>query len=1182
MKRAFRWLVTICVISILLPITLLWLCYTAPVQLVAKEILTRHLTRNTGHTVEVGSLRLRFPLKLTMDKVSVGTIGTLQHLETAILPFPLLHGEISTSRLTIEQLSLHTDSLIRTIEIDGTLDHIQLDDIAYMWKRHAIQANHFILADGEVAISANTQSTTRDSIRANFPLDIRINQISLSAIGWAYSNGKMSATASIAELQTDSFRMDTAMNIALGSTTLDDTSLHYHPTINTANAWALSDLRALIDSAYYSPAEMGIALTHLTLPDGISSLPSIPQQVPSFLVHSPLHTTIDIKSRHDTLNIRRCILSFPQLLDIEVTGQLSSLTNSQQLSADISYQLHTENQTFRIAVPNTGHAAVIPRHTNCRGEVHYTPDTMYAKSIISLSDGYINLTASYRPSARRYSIEAALHTLDLRQLTSIEQCGITTLQANLYGEGFNFRDASTTLYGNIRIDSLQWDAHTYTNAQLTAMLEDRQLRASCTYSDTLLHLHASAIAWYSPQEIRARLYANVSDIHLQALHVTTEELHPSFRCHMNFVADSASHYSLHGMIREIVFTSPQRITPPQDLKFHLTASTEDISFDINSNDLYLTFNAATYEPAWQWQFPADMKTVDYTRYLSQLHATLTIGNDNPLSHYLMLNGFNYHSIQGVLNDIPQGLSIQIKADSLSYRGIVVDTLSCVALYTPDSLHAQLTSSLLTWSTPTMILQAAIGANLLCEGFTLDKLSGTVSLGNVSYSFPSYSLQLKNGETQYVTFSNGRIGISDLRLYANNAQPLSLNGHVTLNGNTPTLLLRLTAQDTNLLQSTHTPQTLLYGSAILRGQVTLEGNINALSLNGNLALRAGSSIHYVYKDAILAAGNQIDDVVTFTSFEQHDMESIATPYRQSFLNLSANIGVSIAPTAEIDIMIGASGQNTGTIQGGGSLSLQYTPTSGPRLSGRYTIESGRLNMNVPLLHVHQMEIRSGSTIQWTGDITNPILDITAEDRIRASVTLDGEPQSVLFVTGLSISDTVDKLNVLFTLTAPENASMQNTLATLSTDERNKLAVALLTTGLYLGEGGTGNLMNTALLSFLQSQLDNISRDAFRTVDVSVGIEPLPDGVSGVSTRTDYTYSIAKRFWNDRIRVIIGGSVTTSNERVASDAIISNISIEWRISPNGSQYLRFFYDTDYKSILEGEIRETGIGYAYRRKF
>jgi hypothetical protein len=101
-------------------------------------------------------------------------------------------------------------------------------------------------------------------------------------------------------------------------------------------------------------------------------------------------------------------------------------------------------------------------------------------------------------------------------------------------------------------------------------------------------------------------------------------------------------------------------------------------------------------------------------------------------------------------------------------------------------------------------------------------------------------------------------------------------------------------------------------------------------------------------------------------------------------------------------------------------------------------------------------------------------------------------------------------------------------------------------------------------------------------VSIGIEPLQDGMSGVSTRTDYSFSIAKRIWNDRIRIVIGGSVTTSNERIDSDAIINNISIEWRIVPNGSQYLRFFYDKNYENILEGEIRETGVGYAYRRRF
>ena len=1182
MKRALRWIITICTISVLLPITLLWLCYTAPVQHIAKEIVSRELTRAIGHTVEIGKLHIRFPLRLTIDEVSVDSIGTLQHIETVLSPFPLFHRVISTSQLTIEQLALHTDSLIPTVEIDGTLRHIQLDDIAYIWKEHYMQASRITLADGEVAISVNTGSTTKDSIKATFPLDVQITQTSLYDIGLSYSTERMSTAASVAELQVCDIHMDTTMSIAIGATTFYDTDLHYHPAFNTANTWALSGVTVMIDSAYYSSTKMSIALTRLTLPEGIGSLPVIAQQIPSILVHSPIHTTANIESSHDTLNIQRCVLSFPQLFSMDITGQLSSIADSQHLTASINYQMHTEGQIFRITLPNTNHTAIIPQYTNCKGQMRYTSDTIYVKSAINLSGGHINLTAGYRPSAQRYSIAVALHTLDLRQLITIDRFGITTLQASLRGERFNFKDEGTTLYGNIVVDSLQWDKHTYTNANLSAMLEHQQLRASCTYSDTFLHLNANVSAWYSPQEIRAQLYANVSDIHLRALHATNGEVHPSFKCYIKFVSDTANHYSLQGMVRDIVFTSPQRITRPQDLRFHLAASTEDISFDIVSNDLHLAFTATTYEPAWQWKLPTDLKSFDYTRYLSQLRTTLSVGNNNPLSQFLMVKGLSYRCIQGSIHNVPQGLSINIKTDSLSYLGTVVDTLSCVALYEKNSLRAQLTSSLLTWSTPTMRVQASIGATLLCEGFTLDKLSGTVSLSNVSYSLPSYSLQLRNADTQIVTFSNERIDIDELRLYANNDHPLVLNGHITLRGSTPTLLLRLTAQDTNLLQSNHTPQTLLYGSAILHGQVTLEGSFKALTLNGNLALRTGSSIHYIYKDAILASGNQIDNVVTFTSFEQHDAEAKATPYRQSFLNLSANIGVSIAPTVEIEVMIGASGQNTGAIQGGGSLSLQYTPTNGPRLSGRYTIESGKLNMNVPLLHVHQMDIRSGSTIQWTGDITNPILDITAEDRIKASVTLDGEPQSVLFVTGLSISDTVDKLNVLFTLSAPENASMQNSLATLSTDERNKLAVALLTTGLYLGEGGTGNLMNTALRSFLQSQLDNISRDAFRTVDVSVGIEPLPDGVSGVSTRTDYTYSIAKRFWHDRIRVIIGGSVTTSNERVASDAIISNISIEWRITPTGSQYLRFFYNTNYKSILEGEIRETGIGYAYRRKF
>ena len=358
-------------------------------------------------------------------------------------------------------------------------------------------------------------------------------------------------------------------------------------------------------------------------------------------------------------------------------------------------------------------------------------------------------------------------------------------------------------------------------------------------------------------------------------------------------------------------------------------------------------------------------------------------------------------------------------------------------------------------------------------------------------------------------------------------------------------------------------------------------INNLTLRGRLHLLHGSSIHYIYRDAQLTASNQLDRVITFVRFEADSTTKVSS--RQlSTKTFDLNLSIEIDPAVEIEVSLGQSQQNSTLLQGGGILNLQYIPTLGPQLVGTYTIGAGYLMANIPLFHANRMTFRPGSTFTWMGNPTNPQLSLAAEERIRASVTLDGSPQSVLFIAGISLTGSVEDLDIQFTLTAPENATMQNTLSSLSSDERGKLAIALLTTGLYLGKGGTGNLMNAALMSLLQSQIDNLSRDAFRTVDVSIDIAPQLDGMSGVSTRTDYSFRLSKRLWDDRLRITLGGSVTSTGQRLESSAVIDNVSLEWRITPMGNQYLRFFYEKQYENILEGEVRKTGIGYGFRRKF
>jgi predicted Zn-dependent protease len=203
-------------------------------------------------------------------------------------------------------------------------------------------------------------------------------------------------------------------------------------------------------------------------------------------------------------------------------------------------------------------------------------------------------------------------------------------------------------------------------------------------------------------------------------------------------------------------------------------------------------------------------------------------------------------------------------------------------------------------------------------------------------------------------------------------------------------------------------------------------------------------------------------------------------------------------------------------------------------------------------------------------------------VRASVTENDVPQTVSFDVGLVISQTFNNMGLEFTLEAPDNLTVQNQLATMSTEERGKLALTMLATGLYLAEGNSssGFNVNSALNAFLQSEISNIAGSALKSIDISVGVE---DGTTatGAST-TDYSFRFAKRFWNNRVSVIVGGKVSTGKEVESADqTFIDNVSLEYRLDNGGTRYVRLFYDKDVEDLLEGNLSEAGAGLVLRKK-
>ena len=169
---------------------------------------------------------------------------------------------------------------------------------------------------------------------------------------------------------------------------------------------------------------------------------------------------------------------------------------------------------------------------------------------------------------------------------------------------------------------------------------------------------------------------------------------------------------------------------------------------------------------------------------------------------------------------------------------------------------------------------------------------------------------------------------------------------------------------------------------------------------------------------------------------------------------------------------------------------------------------------------------------------------------------------------------------FTLSAPEDMTLNSELQSMSVEQRGRLAVTMLTTGMYLADGNTGGFsMNDALNSFLQSEINNITGSALRTLDLSFGMDNSTDA-SGTS-HTDYSFKFSKRFWNNRIRIVVGGKVSTGSEMTnQNESFFDNVTLEYRLGNSSDKYVKLYYDNNAYDWLEGTIREYGVGFTWRR--
>ena len=323
---------------------------------------------------------------------------------------------------------------------------------------------------------------------------------------------------------------------------------------------------------------------------------------------------------------------------------------------------------------------------------------------------------------------------------------------------------------------------------------------------------------------------------------------------------------------------------------------------------------------------------------------------------------------------------------------------------------------------------------------------------------------------------------------------------------------------------------------------------------------------------------MEGLVKFVSLNDSTQQSVVHP---PLTGLDMDVSVNVDQGAHVMCYLNADHSNYIDLMGGGDLRMTYDPLNELRLSGKYTLNNGQMKYALPVIPLKTFTIENGSYIEFTGDIMNPKLNITATEETKATVGTDGKQgRSVLFKCGVVITRTLNDMGLEFTLDAPEDMSLHNELQAMSVEQRGKLAVTMLTTGMYLADGNTGGFsMNSALSSFLQSEINSITGNALRTLDLSFGIDNSTDASGNM--HTDYSFKFAKRFWNNRLKIIVGGKVSSGAEDPnQNESFFDNVTFEYRLGDTSNKYLRLFYDNNSYDWLEGTTQEFGVGFTWRK--
>ncbi len=571
-------------------------------------------------------------------------------------------------------------------------------------------------------------------------------------------------------------------------------------------------------------------------------------------------------------------------------------------------------------------------------------------------------------------------------------------------------------------------------------------------------------------------------------------------------------------------------------------------------------------------------------FIGNTTADVTASDSNTIKGNLAITGTNKGTLQAIY--YPQQNEIQTQAD-----------ITHIDLHSTESFLQPFFKN----------VQGSLQGNITASGnLASPQINGTLHILNAGMLYTQYATCIKIPDA-YLHIDSNKLNFNQFVFTDSAGNKGLLSGSVIQTVNKETLCdVKLTTHNFTVIGKKLSPEQTVYGVTKINTNLSISGNVMTPEITGEVNVADSSQITYIYSDATDNSKRGAGLISFFnplmteqTKQTEEEMED-ASDFEPVF-----NISVSLTPKTKTTIVLDELSGDQISMSGTSALFYGSNRNRQVTLTGTYTAESGEYNLSIGGAIRREFAIQKGSTIQWSGDLQKPSVDInavykvktTAAELLSGSQNVSGiDNQRLDFEVNLSVQHNLLHPDISFKIDMPTteqevfNGLVYTRIKQVNTipSELNKQVMSLLVLNSFVADNpfssltGNNGAFSTKLYgtagSLLTHELTALLGNTIKWVDINVGFDINEDFSTGVTQRqANLKVNISKSLIHNRLFIYVGNSIVIDNHNHNNNpfaGLAGDVSGEYLLTADGRYRIKAYRVNENNFSFQGTIVKTGI--------